>query len=487
MEDGDGGTAANPPSKAMDTGTGDGVVTARCTVSNCRKEMDKNMIGCKPCGKYTHYACTRLPPSQLQRFMTKGHIKYICENCYAKDYQVHEDYINNSFERECTTRESELLKEIEQLKRCADQAIEENIAVKEELEEARKGNKDLVIRIKSLEEGDKQTESAMRTQGILITSLREKLAAKSTEPNEDLSTENERLLAQIAEMKEELAAFKQSVQNYEANEAALKDKVLVSEENLKKQQQTFAEAGNPDYDNIAKLEECMRKELVQIGKTIKDSLVKEIQNNNKMMEEKLMSHQQPAAPAKKTDVNGAANPWNQAPQAVDFRTILQETQNEQLNEANDQKIRAKNVIIHGVDEDTNAEKEISKKKDEDFVKKFLTVVSTDVKYKSIYRLGKPDPTKKRPMMLQLENEADKDKIMMNLQSLKGKTEYKGVSITEDYTVTERKLLQDWRDKAKAKNEAEEPDSRYIWRVRGTPKNGLDLKRFLKQRTAPQAV
>ena len=269
MEDGDGGTAANPPSKAMDTGTGDGVVTARCTVSNCRKEMDKNMIGCKPCGKYTHYACTRLPPSQLQRFMTKGHIKYICENCYAKDYQVHEDYINNSFERECTTRESELLKEIEQLKRCADQAIEENITVKEELEEARKGNKDLVIRIKSLEEGDKQTESAMRTQGILITSLREKLAAKSTEPNEDLSTENERLLAQIAEMKEELAAFKQSVQNYEANEAALKDKVLVSEENLKKQQQTFAEAGNPDYDNIAKLEECMRKELVQIGKKSK--------------------------------------------------------------------------------------------------------------------------------------------------------------------------------------------------------------------------
>ena len=206
-----------------------------------------------------------------------------------------------------------------------------------------------------------------------------------------------------------------------------------------------------------------------------------------MMEEKLMSHQQPAAPAKKTDVNGAANPWNQAPQAVDFRTILQETQNEQLNEANDQKIRAKNVIIHGVDEDTNAEKEISKKKDEDFVKKFLAVVSTDVKYKSIYRLGKPDPTKKRPMMLQLENEADKDKIMMNLQSLKGKIEYKGVSITEDYTVTERKLLQDWRDKAKTKNDSEEPNSNYIWRVRGTPKNGLELKRFLKQRPAPRAV
>ena len=71
-----------------------------------------------------------------------------------------------------------------------------------------------------------------------------------------------------------------------------------------------------------------------------------MQNNNRMIEEKIMSHQQPTEPAKKSNVNDAANPLNQAPQAVDFRTILQETQNEQLNEANDQKIRAKNIIIH---------------------------------------------------------------------------------------------------------------------------------------------
>ena len=196
-------------------------------------------------------------------------------------------------------------------------------------------------------------------------------------------------------MEEELAAFKQSVQDYETNEAALKSKVLVSEENLKKQQKTFAEAGNPDYDHIMKLEECMRKELVQIGNSIKDSLVKEMQNNNRMMEEKIMSHQQPIEPAKKSNANDAANPWNQAPQAVDFRTILQETQNEQLNEANDQKIRAKNIIIHGVDEDSTADNETSKKNDEDFLKKFLSIVATDnLKYRSLYRLGRPEQTKK---------------------------------------------------------------------------------------------
>ena len=235
------------------------------------------------------------------------------------------------------------------------------------------------------------------------------------------------------------------------------------------------------------LEEYMKRELVEMGKTLKDSLVKEIQNNNKIMEEKLMSRQAPAASANTNDINGTTNQWKQAPPAVDFRAIMLETKNEQLNEANDQKVRAKNIIIHGVGEDSNAEKATAKKNDEEFVKKFLNTVTTDnVKYKSVHRLGQPDPVKKRPIMLMLESEEDKDKVLKKLTNLKDKEEYKGVSVTEDYTVTERKLLQEWRDRAKAKNEAE-PESNYVWRVRGTPKNGLELKRFLKQRTAPRAV
>ena len=39
--------------------------------------------------------------------------------------------------------------------------------------------------------------------------------------------------------------------------------------------------------------------------------------------------------------------------------------------------------------------------------------------------------------------------------------------------------------AKAKNSKEEPDLRYKWKVRGTPKNGLFLKRLPKQRNAQQ--
>ena len=114
-------------------------------------------------------------------------------------------------------------------------------------------------------------------------------------------------------------------------------------------------------------------------------------------------------------------------------------------------------------------------------------ITDNVRYKSVHRLGKPDPMKKRPIMLILEAEGDKEKILMKLSNLKDKIEYKGVSITEDYTIMERKLLQDWRNKAKTKNDAEEPDSKYVWRVRGTPKNGLELKKFLKQRTTSRVV
>ena len=84
----------------------------------------------------------------------------------------------------------------------------------------------------------------------------------------------------------------------------------------------------------------------------------------------------------------------------------------------------------------------------------------------------------------LSIESDIDKILANLTNLKNQMECKDVSIMEDYTVTERQLLQDWSEKEKAKNNEEDPNSNYIWHVQGTPKNGLDLKKFLKQKSIP---
>ena len=88
-------------------------------------------------------------------------------------------------------------------------------------------------------------------------------------------------------------------------------------------------------------------------------------------------YEQPADQEASTDQN-VRTTWNRSSPVVDFRTILKETQNEQLNEANDQKIRAHNLII----------------------------------------------------------EMDKDRIMQNLTNLKNHANFKGISVTEDYTVAE---------------------------------------------------
>ena len=521
MEDGDGGPATSPPS--TETGIEDGEEVVRCTNSNCRKNIDENMIECKMCNKYTHFSCTRLPASHLQRFMTKGYSRYVCENCYRKDHKVHEDYTKNCYDLEWAARESELLKEIEklkcsteksneensvtdremelmaeiqELKRSADQANEAKATIQEELEAVKKDNGDLIKKAQSLEEESSRAEIRLKSQGKIIATLREQVSSNRKKPNDALSTENKALVAKIAVMEEELAAYSQSVRDYEASEIALKNKVLESEASLENQQKKFDEAGNPDYDNILKLEEYMKKEIVQLGKSIKESLVKEIKENNKMIEEKLDRKQSSPSGAwhlqrdgDSSENEGIAQTTIQPVAAVDFRTIIQEQQKQQIDEVNDQRSRARNIIIHGVQEVTDAEKTEAKKVDEEFVKNLLSSMAIDdLTFKSVNRIGMKSQEKKRPVLLVMHSEGDKERLLQNLTKLKDQVNYKGISITEDYTVAERKLLTEWRDKAKAKNAEEGESSNYIWRVRGTPKNGLSLKKFMKQKpSAGQSI
>ena len=72
-----------------------------------------------------------------------------------------------------------------------------------------------------------------------------------------------------------------------------------------------------------------------------------------------------------------------------------------------------------------------------------------------------------------------------LKNLKGNEEYRGISIKEDYTLNERQLIKVYVEQAKALNALEKAKkSTTVYKVRGTPKNGLFLKRFatLKETT-----
>ena len=151
---------------------------------------------------------------------------------------------------------------------------------------------------------------------------------------------------------------------------------------------------------------------------------------------------------------------------------MMSTKNEELAEQRDKESRMCNIIIHGKEENENQQD------DDLFVKSFMQTVSESVTPKSFTRIGRQENCK-RPIKVTLKNAKDKEEIMINLKNLKGKDSFKGISITDDYTVSEREMIRDFTRKAKERNLAESENSNFVWRVRGTPKNGLVLKRFMK--------
>ena len=169
---------------------------------------------------------------------------------------------------------------------------------------------------------------------------------------------------------------------------------------------------------------------------------------------------------------------NRTARVTDLRSIMLANKNEEIEEEKDRQKRVKNIIIHGKVEESGATDD--RKFAEDLIKE-LQIGAPNIS--QIERIGlEKEPengaARKRPMKLIMNSEEDKEKVLRNLRHLKGKTIYKSISITADYTYSERQLIKDYRERANIKNDFEE-DKDYIWRVRGTPKNGLFLKRINK--------
>ena len=240
-------------------------------------------------------------------------------------------------------------------------------------------------------------------------------------------------------------------------------------------------ASNTDNHNVRELEGIMKEKLDQVEKTLKESLLAQVNENHKRIEEKLnevmKQNKSYADVVKKLEIVGDSLP--KPPENADLRSIIKEAKNEQLAEESDKKLRACNIILHGVNEAMSNDKHEAKKIDESHVNSLIETLGLEITYKSVIRLGKGDPTKKRPIKVVMHTEEDKNKIMSNLRSLKDKEEFKGISVTEDYTVDERVMIKEWREKAKANNAKESTDSQHVWKIRGTPKNGLRLMKVLK--------
>ena len=84
--------------------------------------------------------------------------------------------------------------------------------------------------------------------------------------------------------------------------------------------------------------------------------------------------------------------------------------------------------------------------------------------KSITRLGKKTATNTRPVKVVMATLAEKKNIMRSLPKLKN-TGHTRLSITNDYTKNDRKIISEWVKEAKLRNRTETGTS--SWIVKGS--------------------
>lgn len=233
-----------------------------------------------------------------------------------------------------------------------------------------------------------------------------------------------------------------------------------------------------DRKIVEKVEDILATKLEHMSETItqalKESIIPEMKLNNKEIEKKIEEvsiQENTYASALKSGNN---TPWEKVKSQgnkIQLRTIVKEVKNEELVEENDKKRRSTNLIIHGLPE-------LTSESDKLFVNKLIEETDSTAIPKVITRIGESD---KKPLKVVFLSEKERNKILSNLGCLKDKEEYRGVSITEDFTKAERDSIKSYVKEAKKLNDDEPIDSQFVWKVRGTPKNGLRVKKLPKRK------
>jgi len=167
-----------------------------------------------------------------------------------------------------------------------------------------------------------------------------------------------------------------------------------------------------------------------------------------------------------------------------IENAIRESLNKELIQETERSKREKNIIIHGIAECDETEKE-NEDHDELFITSLLRIIGANVKPLTIDRLGKPNAGKRRPVKLVMSTTEHKDQVMSRLVNLKNaEDKYKIISVKDDYTFEERDIIKQWIHKANEKNKKENTTD---WKVRGSPKNGLRLVKVTKRKQEDQQL
>ena len=401
-----------------------------CAVSGCTTKIDKYKLDCSKCHKPIHFECTNLPAYQLYLFTRKKYRLYICERCVTEnDTDISHEFIERSIENKIQNYE-ESLKEIEQ----QHDLIE---ALKKQLQLERTKHE--------------KTKRELDLKNNVIPERQNELQKK-------VVTLEERSLKD----KEQLNLLRTKVKHLESTlESTAKSSMI--KENISTQT-------NPDTQYANTIDTLLSKIEEKIDATINRKFT-EVESYANAVKQLLSATANDGSP-KKHSTDGA-------PQSC-FQDIIKEARKVQLDEERDKKIRATNLIIHGVSESSNLE--TSKREDEEFINSLFHQVEIGYKPKAVLPLSKRNNNNnKRPLEIVMARETEIDEIMSNLYKLKDANDaYKKISITHGYTVEERAQIKSFSESAKAKKTSEGENSKVVWKVRGSPKAGLKLAMLPKK-------
>ena len=156
---------------------------------------------------------------------------------------------------------------------------------------------------------------------------------------------------------------------------------------------------------------------------------------------------------------------------------VKEIREEVVSDTKEAEEIATNIVIYGLKESAKEEGKERKEEDEKRVKEILKDidVEVDAAMEVKWRAGKKsdDPSKQRPLIVRMENEEKKERVLKNARKLKEKAEWSKVFIQPDLTyrqrVEARKQEARFREEAEKKNEEaknEEGESEGEWIVVG---------------------
>jgi len=170
---------------------------------------------------------------------------------------------------------------------------------------------------------------------------------------------------------------------------------------------------------------------------------------------------------------------------IDIKSIVKEQQQEQQQEEQreemDIRSREKNIILHGVFEgEDETDEEVSACDTKEVIKLFTNIFGADEKhifknFKTAHeRIGKKSSDKNRPLKVTFFDQKHKERVMSHLHRIKINAPSYKISVTEDFTMTERMKIREKYEIAKKRNEEMSEESKdFIWRVKGSPRKSFD--------------